>query len=79
MWTAVTFSVFILVVLLRRGWGPGAWIVAGAVVALSCAAVCIWFVVIAVRSARAQERAAHELAEARRSAGHSPGERSHGR
>lgn len=71
MWAAIASSAAVLAVLLRRGWGPGAWVVAAAVIAVSCAAVCAWFIVIAGRSARAQERA-RELAEARRSAGQPP-------
>lgn len=76
MWAAIVSSAVILAALLRRGWGPGAWLVAAAVIAVSCAAICAWFIVIAGRSGRAQERVAHELAEARRSAGHPPRERS---
>lgn len=75
MWAAIVSSAVILAALLRRGWGPGAWLVAAVVVVVSCVAICVWFIVIAGRSARAQDRVMQELAEAR-SAGHPPRERS---
>lgn len=79
MWTAITASALLLAILLGRGRGPDAWIVAGAAVALSCAAMCIWFAVMAARSARAQERSVDQLAEVRRTSELSRTEHGRGR
>ena len=71
MWTGISGSVLLLVVLLARGWGRDAWALAAGVLLMICLGVCVTAAILGERAARSIDDAVAQLAEDRRRQGSS--------
>jgi hypothetical protein len=69
MWTAITLSLALFVLLVVLGWGDSAASIAGGLLLLACVAVCIWAGLQGRTAEREVDRAVGQIASARR--GHS--------
>lgn len=72
MWAGIFGSALLLLLLLARGWGSGAWALAAGVLLVTCLGVCVGAAVLGRQSARAIDDAVARLADERRARVHTP-------